>query len=96
MKTRLLKRLRKEAYEIYGVAEIINDFGRCEYIVGRRKYLKDYRKYVGSYTHFAFLTEAVKSLAIYRRNYIEGYVSRLRREEQESRVALRNKKWKKL
>lgn len=96
MKTRLLKRLRKEAYEIYGVTEIINDFGRYEYIVGRRKYLEDYRKYVGSYMHFAFLTEAIKSLAMCRRNYIEEGVRLLRREEREREVALRNKKWKKL
>lgn len=96
MKTRLLKRLRKEAYEIYGVIEIINDFGRYEYIVGRRKYLEDYRKYAGSYTHFAFLTEAIKSLTIYRRNYIEGQVNQLRRKERERAMALRNKKWKKL
>lgn len=60
MKIRLLKRLRKEAYEIYGITEIINDFGRCEYIVGKRKYLEDYRKYTGSYVHFAFRTDAVK------------------------------------
>ena len=96
MKTRLLKRLRKEAYEIYGIAEIVNDFGRCEYIVGKRKYLEDYRKYVGSYVHFAFYIEAVENLAIYRRNYIEGQVNRLRHEEREREVALRNKKWKKL
>lgn len=96
MKVRLLKRLRKEAYKIYGVAEIINDFGRYEYIVGRRKYLEDYRKYDGSYVHFAFRTEAVKNLAIYRRSYIEGQVNRLRREEREREVALRNKEWKKL
>lgn len=96
MKTRLLKRLRKEAYETYGIIEIINEFGRCEYIVGRRKYLEDYRKYVGSYVHLAFLTEAIKTLAIYRRSYIEGQVNQLRREEREKEVALRNKKWKKL
>lgn len=96
MKIRLLKRLRKEAHEIFGIAEIVTDSGCYQYIVGRRQYLKDYKEYIGSYTYCTFLTDAVKTLAMYRRSYILEQVRQIRRKEQEKAAMYRSKKLKKL
>ena len=91
MKTKLLKKLRKEAHERYGITY---DFdvrtNQEEYIVER----KDFSNMIISV--FTTFNEAYRKLLIIRRRYILDEVQRLRKEKMMKDIKKKNKEYRKL
>lgn len=77
MNIRVLKLLRKEAHEMYGITYHIDEIGRQSYIVGVR-YPEDYLAHPTPRSSFTFLKDAIKTLEIKRREYIINAVRDLR------------------
>jgi hypothetical protein len=91
MKTKLLRKLRKEAHKRYGITY---DFdvrtNQDEYIVER----KDFSNMIISV--FTTFNEAYSKLRIIRRRFILNEVQRLRKEKMMKDIKKKNKEYRKL
>ena len=89
MKVRLLKKVRRMAYETYGMCCELKPWGVWYYYVDRRENLKKYRDSRNEYPY----TECIKKLAVWRRQFILDRLYEMRRDIQEKE---RNKELEKL
>ena len=91
MKTKLLRKLRKEAHERYGITYDIDvRTNQEEYIVER----KDFSNIIiGVFTTF---NEAYRKLRFIRRRFILDEVQRLRKEKMMKDIKKKNKEYRKL
>lgn len=91
MKTKLLRKLRKEAYKRYGITYDFDvSINQEEYIVER----KDFSNIIISV--FTTFNEAYRKLRIIRRKYILDEVRRLRKEKMMKDIKKKNKEYRKL
>lgn len=96
MKTRLLKKLRKEAYKKFGICSYI-DIGKdiTIYNVGKRSEIKaSYMPFEADNTRWLF--EAKEILAKMRRDYIINKIYDMRREKRINKCIKENKELAKI
>lgn len=81
MKTRLLKKLRNEAYERFGAACRV-EFGEMHYHVDTRENLKKYLDRRNEYPY----TEIAPKLRVWRRQFIIDRIRSMREKEWEKKT----------
>ena len=80
----LLRRLRREAYELYGMEFFVDNNGQDVYNIGYRDKVKPW--YEGTLYHFGEKEKAVERLEWLRRQYIYNTIARMRADRREKQI----------